>query len=128
MSEFSNIICSEVERTDKKIEEDILKNKILACFQSASLTCPRGLTVDCSEMPEISEYIKTIRVEGACQDISTGNAKFYFYKVNRRPVELETFENDAEEVPASNHWILPAEDFQSIWENLIYEDGLKEIS
>lgn len=33
---------------------------------------------------------------------------------------------DSEEVTASNHWILPSSDFIGLWENLIYEDGIKE--
>lgn len=47
-------------------------------------------------------------------------------------MELETFDietsdaGDGDAVPASSHWLLPSSSFLHLWENLIYEEGLKE--
>ncbi|XP_017480126.1 PREDICTED: pachytene checkpoint protein 2 homolog [Rhagoletis zephyria] len=56
----------------------------------------------------------------------------HFYCPHRRLMELETFDvesgdaGDGDAVPASSHWLLPSNSFLHLWENLIYEDGLKE--
>uniref|UniRef100_W8CEG0 Pachytene checkpoint protein 2 n=1 Tax=Ceratitis capitata TaxID=7213 RepID=W8CEG0_CERCA len=60
------------------------------------------------------------------------NLSLHFYSPLRRVMELETFDIDSgdtgecDAVPASNHWLLPSSSFLHSWENLIYEDGLKE--
>ncbi|XP_067619991.1 pachytene checkpoint protein 2 homolog [Eurosta solidaginis] len=60
------------------------------------------------------------------------NVILHFYSPQRRLMELETFDGDSGEgedddaVPASSHWLLPSHSFLHLWENLIYEDGLKE--
>lgn len=33
---------------------------------------------------------------------------------------------DSESIPASNHWLLPSPQFMGMWENLLFEPGLKE--
>uniref|UniRef100_A0A1B0D966 AAA+ ATPase domain-containing protein n=1 Tax=Phlebotomus papatasi TaxID=29031 RepID=A0A1B0D966_PHLPP len=42
----------------------------------------------------------------------------------RFPLQMDT--DTAEEVTASNHWILPSSEFVGLWENLIFDDDVKE--
>ena len=35
-------------------------------------------------------------------------------------------DDDSDAVPSSSHWILPSQAFEGLWENLIYDKGLKE--
>lgn len=39
---------------------------------------------------------------------------------------VQTADGDNDDIPASQHWILPNREFQGQWEYLYYEDDLKE--
>ncbi|XP_037050567.1 pachytene checkpoint protein 2 homolog [Bradysia coprophila] len=59
--------------------------------------------------------------------INTNNTTFFVYKLNRPDPELEMIENGSdEETAAANHWILPSREFHDSWNNLYFEQGLKE--
>eukprot|EP00092_Neocalanus_flemingeri_P022459 GFUD01024357.1.p1 GENE.GFUD01024357.1~~GFUD01024357.1.p1 ORF type:complete len:441 (+),score=191.72 GFUD01024357.1:70-1392(+) len=48
------------------------------------------------------------------------------YKLNRLGPEVEEIcQEGEEEVPAAQHWILPNQDFQGVWENLVYDTNIK---
>jgi len=38
--------------------------------------------------------------------------------------ELDSADND-EDLPAANHWKLPSADFKDLWENLVYDNDIK---
>lgn len=44
--------------------------------------------------------------------------------------EVETIEDgngeNSEEIAATNHWLMPSQEFHGLWESLIYEEGIKE--
>ena len=51
---------------------------------------------------------------------------FRCYKLETAGAETEEIcQEGEEEVPASEHWILPNREFQGSWENLIYDTDIK---
>ncbi|CAD7082574.1 unnamed protein product [Hermetia illucens] len=90
---------------------------------NAIIQKPDGLE-DCVEFIQFDDNIKYFKSLNETQLV------YHFYKINERGAEIEILESDSnesnDEVPASNHWLLPSRDFTGLWESLIYEEGLKE--
>ena len=58
--------------------------------------------------------------------LPTAQIKYRVYKLNRLGAEVEEIcQEGEEEVPAAQHWILPNQDFQGVWENLVYDTSIK---
>jgi len=50
------------------------------------------------------------------------------FKLHSLGPQVETIcsgDGDEEEVPAAQHWLLPAEEFQGVWDNLVYSNDIK---
>lgn len=48
------------------------------------------------------------------------------YQMCKDSPQIDSVDEDSEEVPASLNWTLPNVEFEGLWESLIYEQGLKE--
>jgi len=58
--------------------------------------------------------------------LPTAKLTYMVYKLNRLGPEVEEIcQEGEEEVPAAQHWILPNQDFQGVWENLVYDTNIK---
>jgi len=57
-------------------------------------------------------------------DKSKVHANIYVYQLHHEGAASEEIEED--ELSAANHWILPAVEFQGMWENLIYDFDVKK--
>jgi hypothetical protein len=58
--------------------------------------------------------------------LPTAQLTYRVYKLNRLGSEVEEIcQEGEEEVPAAQHWILPNQDFQGVWENLVYDTNIK---
>jgi len=58
--------------------------------------------------------------------LPTAQILYRVYKLNRLGAEVEEIcQEGEEEVPAAQHWILPNQDFQGVWENLVYDTNIK---
>uniref|UniRef100_A0A1B0ACA9 AAA+ ATPase domain-containing protein n=1 Tax=Glossina pallidipes TaxID=7398 RepID=A0A1B0ACA9_GLOPL len=80
---------------------------------------------------DILRHVDSILMESANErDFDVDNVLFHLFTLQRRPMELEMFDSeaggDSESIPASNHWLLPSPQFMGLWENLLFEPGLKE--
>uniref|UniRef100_A0A1B0GC03 AAA+ ATPase domain-containing protein n=1 Tax=Glossina morsitans morsitans TaxID=37546 RepID=A0A1B0GC03_GLOMM len=80
---------------------------------------------------DILRHVDSILMESANeQGFDVDNVLFHLFTLQRRPMELEMFDSeaggDSESIPASNHWLLPSPQFIGMWENLLFEPGLKE--
>ncbi|TMW51386.1 hypothetical protein DOY81_003510 [Sarcophaga bullata] len=99
-----------------KLYEEELENQLLSVVDSVMLECEAKLEDELTT-PEDAEYFI-----------------FHFYWPQRRAMELEMFDaetgasgdDDSDTVPSSSHWILPSQAFEGLWENLVYDKGLKE--
>ncbi|KAL5291219.1 TRIP13 family protein [Megaselia abdita] len=125
-------VATKVSKYDKFVLEEELKN-FLNNISPAQLQNRENLFINISGQDEsLYSLVSSIYLEkatGAQWDFESQKPEFYFFKPSRREAEIESFEDgggDSEEVPASNHWILPSMEFLTLWENLVYEDGLKE--
>ena len=48
------------------------------------------------------------------------------FKLSRLGPEVEEIQQEGEEeVPAAQNWVLPAQELQGVWENLIYDSHVK---
>ncbi|XP_054725851.1 pachytene checkpoint protein 2 homolog [Anastrepha obliqua] len=101
-----------------KLDENILESNSAL----GDLKLVESLLVEC-EVKRIGEFLNEADLK---------HLILHFYSPQRRIMELETFDmesgdgGDGDTVPASSHWLLPSSNFLQLWENLIYEDGLKE--
>ncbi|XP_011192508.1 pachytene checkpoint protein 2 homolog [Zeugodacus cucurbitae] len=101
-----------------KIDETIIANNTTL----ADLKLVESLLVECEA--KSNEELLT--------ETDLKHLILHFFSPQRRVMELETFDiesndgGDGDAVPASSHWLLPSSSFLHLWENLIYENGLKE--
>ncbi|XP_063989737.1 pachytene checkpoint protein 2 homolog [Diachasmimorpha longicaudata] len=56
----------------------------------------------------------------------SGPFRYFIYRLALEEVSTETMQADSEELPVSSHWILPAAEFNGLWENLCYTTKIKE--
>uniref|UniRef100_A0AAY3ZXA8 Pachytene checkpoint protein 2 homolog n=1 Tax=Denticeps clupeoides TaxID=299321 RepID=A0AAY3ZXA8_9TELE len=57
-------------------------------------------------------------------DLKGCNLTVHIFTLNNDGLSTLNLEED-EELSAANHWLLPAAEFQGIWESLVFEDGVK---
>jgi len=58
--------------------------------------------------------------------LPTAKINYKVYKLNGREDEMEDIcLDDEEEVSAAQHWTLPNQEFQGVWENLVYDTTIK---
>jgi len=62
---------------------------------------------------------------GAHLDPSKYNISVYVYQLTTEGAASEEIDEE-EEISAANHWILPAVEFQGMWENLIFDTDVKQ--
>ncbi|XP_012285210.1 pachytene checkpoint protein 2 homolog [Orussus abietinus] len=58
--------------------------------------------------------------------VANAEVRVYVYRLEQEDGAIETMQNDSEEVPVSSHWILPAQEFYGLWENLYYDSDIQE--
>uniref|UniRef100_A0A1A9X1Z1 AAA+ ATPase domain-containing protein n=1 Tax=Glossina brevipalpis TaxID=37001 RepID=A0A1A9X1Z1_9MUSC len=82
---------------------------------------------------DILRHVDSILMEtasGFSSEFDVANVQFHLFCLQRRAMELEMFDPEAggdnESIPSSNHWLLPSSQFLGLWENLLYDPGLKE--
>ena len=87
-----------------------------------------------AERTELSNHVESIRF---CQDnlnlkdvsvihVPSCELNYRVFKLHRLGAEIEEICQDGEEeVPAAQHWMLPNQEFQGVWENLVYDTNLK---
>ncbi|XP_059621826.1 pachytene checkpoint protein 2 homolog isoform X2 [Phlebotomus argentipes] len=79
--------------------------------------------------PDLKNVVQTLAISGDISSVQAdSDINIIIYTANRHGPEAEQLQmnGDSEAVTASNHWILPSEDFIGLWENLIFEEGVKE--
>ncbi|KAK6622356.1 hypothetical protein RUM44_002167 [Polyplax serrata] len=54
------------------------------------------------------------------------NKQYHIYQVWEESPQVDSLDEESEEVPASVNWCLPNVAFEGLWESLILENGLKE--
>jgi len=114
-----------------------LERALLAYFHSAS-SLPRNLAFVPDIIQVQRQYLESVLLE---RDNGDGRAwqnteikyRFHFYMTQRVEATGGLFQaggsgdsDDIDSVVSANHVLLPAVQFVGLWENLIYETGLKE--
>ena len=87
-----------------------------------------------ADRTELSNHVESISF---CQDnlnlkdvsvihVPSCELIYRVFKLHRLGAEIEEICQDGEEeVPAAQHWMLPNQEFQGVWENLVYDTNLK---
>ena len=87
-----------------------------------------------ADRTELSNHVESISF---CQDnlnlkdvsvihVPSCELIYRVFKLHRLGAEIEEICQDGEEeVPAAQHWMLPNQEFQGVWENLVYDINLK---
>lgn len=67
-----------------------------------------------------SNYIEKgkIKIQGAI-------IKYYIYRLTQEGAATETVKCDSDELSVASHWLLPAQEFHYMWENLYYDCDIK---
>lgn len=138
MNNFNSIDVHHVEVKLKpgntRIEtiESLLESELDYTFQSTDTYFLPGGKVPITEEDgeTIKTYVESISVDTNPSIPISNPTVYHIYRPHTRNVEVEMFQDDqdggGEDVPASNHWLLPSHCFDGLWENLIYKEGLKE--
>lgn len=58
--------------------------------------------------------------------IAGANLQYYVYRITEDDGAMSMIQSDNEELPAANHWLLPAKEFHYLWENLYFESNVKQ--
>ncbi|KAK0134562.1 Pachytene checkpoint protein 2 [Merluccius polli] len=70
------------------------------------------------------ESVAIVDVEEMPVDLKSSAVSLHIFTLNDDGPSTLNLEED-EELSAANHWLLPAAEFNGIWESLVYEDGVK---
>ncbi|XP_012535546.2 pachytene checkpoint protein 2 homolog [Monomorium pharaonis] len=67
-----------------------------------------------------SDYAErgTVKIHGA-------TIRYYIYRLTQEDAAIETMKCDSDELPVAAHWLLPAQEFHYMWENLYYDCDIK---
>ncbi|KAL6254589.1 hypothetical protein P5V15_014641 [Pogonomyrmex californicus] len=57
--------------------------------------------------------------------IQGATIKYYIYRLTEDGAAMETMKCDSDELPVASHWLLPAQEFHYMWENLYYDCDIK---
>ena len=69
---------------------------------------------------------EVVNEEASMIHLPTAKINYKVYKLNRRKAEVEDIcLDEEEEVSAAQHWVLPNQEFQGMWENLVYDTSIK---
>ncbi|KAK2581855.1 hypothetical protein KPH14_002318 [Odynerus spinipes] len=58
--------------------------------------------------------------------IAEANFHYYIYRLTDDDGAMSMIQNDSEELPAANHWLLPAKEFHYLWEHMYYDSDIKQ--
>ena len=54
------------------------------------------------------------------------SVRVFVYRLSQEQAAVETMQQDSEELNVASHIILPAIEFEGLWENLYFDPGVKE--
>ncbi|KAM5264470.1 pachytene checkpoint protein 2 homolog [Ctenodactylus gundi] len=83
--------------------------------------------------PFLAKNVKSVSVvdtdlkatESQPIDLSTCTVILHIFQLNEDGPSSENLEEEAENVIAANHWILPAAEFHGLWDSLVYDVEVK---
>jgi len=130
-------VVVEVEQADRSgIAPEVIQNAIDAYIRRQKTFSPLFPVTEFHD-PFLTEHVVSVRIclEDECgiQDSEKMNLDkealtYRVFKVNRNGPDTEEIEGADEgdgAVAAASHWTLPAQDFQGMWENLVYDSNVK---
>ncbi|XP_066957564.1 pachytene checkpoint protein 2 homolog [Macrobrachium rosenbergii] len=83
-----------------------------------------------TQVAEQIVHVKICEVDATSEikhvETSSVEIEYYVYKLEHCGPGIEELEESEEEIPAATHWMLPALEFEDLWENLVYDEPIKE--
>lgn len=75
----------------------------------------------------IGDYVQTPSVLGSLIDVSEVELNIFFYTLDENGAQYEKIDDESgDSVVLSTQYMLPSEEIFGIWENLIYDDDIKQ--
>ncbi|XP_069959405.1 pachytene checkpoint protein 2 homolog isoform X2 [Cherax quadricarinatus] len=75
-------------------------------------------------------HIRICELDSACNmkhvDISMTQPQYHIYQLESYGPSIEELNEGEEDIAAASYWMLPATEFEDLWENLIYDSPIKE--
>lgn len=75
-------------------------------------------------------HIRICELDSACNmkhvDISMTQPQYHIYQLESYGPSIEEMNEGEEDIAAASYWMLPATEFEDLWENLIYDTPIKE--
>uniref|UniRef100_A0A914X7M8 AAA+ ATPase domain-containing protein n=1 Tax=Plectus sambesii TaxID=2011161 RepID=A0A914X7M8_9BILA len=123
-----------VTKNDGAGAKDLVRSYLLDIGYASNNT-----SLSVSERPELTNIVEKVIVgQSSLKDGQTvtftetslrdGSAKYYLYRLKRGDViaqEVSANANDEDHTVGSHQWELPNADFDDMWENLVFEDNIK---
>ncbi|XP_072749912.1 pachytene checkpoint protein 2 homolog isoform X1 [Anoplolepis gracilipes] len=131
--EEDNVLHVEIcQQANSTLSKEIIEETINAEFKSLNEICLDTILYGKDFVNNIvlqnhvqsiicsSNYIEKgkIKAEGAI-------FRYYIYRLVQEGAATETMRCDSDELPVASHWLLPAQDFHYMWENLYYDCDIK---
>lgn len=114
------------------IDEAVIRKRVFFFFENVK-TFHNDKVYTSFNDPLLDKNIRSISV--FCQDLSNNSDEpttlnfheedlsLHIYTLHEEGPGLE--ELDDEELAAANHWLLPALEFEGVWENLVFDSSIK---
>ena len=119
--------------TKKSIEVEV--DQFLRAMEYVSTSNQNKITQFGEENAIILQHVESVvfcpeeevvNDEASMIHLPTAKINYKVYKLNRREAEVEDIcLDEEEEVSAAQHWVLPNQEFQGMWENLVYDTSIK---
>ncbi|XP_020282189.1 pachytene checkpoint protein 2 homolog [Pseudomyrmex gracilis] len=80
--------------------------------------------------PVVQEHVESIICSSDYSErgnfkVEGSTIKYYIYRLTEEGAATETIQSDSDELSVASHWLLPAQEFHYMWENLYYDCDIK---
>jgi len=121
-----------VQRDGSNMRMDSLRDHVDSLLRTETLYLSTSVKlVKFEGWPVLEDHVESVTVCRGEEDrgvhLPTATLAIRVFKLNRSGAEVEEISGggEDEEVPAAQHWVLPNQEFQGIWENLVYDTSVK---
>ena len=124
-----------VQKIDSSLLETTLHNYVLSGLEAGKTVSP-GTTFSNLSNELLADHVESVHIcdlpndnVKELQSIENFELKIHIFKLDDESVQMEGIasgDGDGQEVSAAQHWVLPSRDFHGLWENLVYEQNIKE--
>ena len=121
----------------KKLSSSLSKNELIQSIQKYVIEHDFSAKLSTSLLSDdyLKEHVQDLSFYDSKENclhviephqLEKHNLSFYVYCLHQSLAEEEMLDDDAEDLPAANHLMLPSQIIHNVWETLIYDTDIKE--